>query len=515
MSDKTENSNKSKNLFQGTVKPSIKLYMIRHAESMNNEIYRQARMLFKGGTPQFDLKGWESYVDQHRTADPSISPKGEQQSEKLKEYLVQHLNSQASHPVKIITSPMNRTLRTIMPTLRELERHKVEVVVNGMYFESEGCHLKDQAKPGMNQKQIRDMLAKNSELPHHSHVPSFVGFDEDPNLGWYSHGTGPETRSESEARSAAFYTWLCEYLDQQLYQSLENNDIQDIYDAGVTLPQEVHEKDHDKLSTRYRRRRTALLIGHGDFMSLCLKRIIAGFGHYVETHGVPHRTAFTHYNTGITELEYFGKGRFLVIQTNNTPHLNDFQDQHLKTGGSLKDGWSYLMPSDKIFLYEEVLSAFEDELDEHIKEQTNALKNLYLNQKGRGSFLIRKNSKIDDDNQNQYQQDDNNTNDMMFFIQRGLQVVACVKYNDDKSVLSEMVIRPSAINDNLHRDLIHAVISHAKNKGKAYIFVEVCSNVGHDDDEIINKEIVYIYEQFGFTRMMNNDQGNYTMKLEL
>ncbi len=44
----------------------------------------------------------------------------------------------------------------------------------------------------------------------------FVGFDENPDLGCYSYGTGPETRSESEIRSAALSTWLCEYLDMQL-----------------------------------------------------------------------------------------------------------------------------------------------------------------------------------------------------------------------------------------------------------------------------------------------------------
>ena len=42
-------------------------------------------------------------------------------------------------------------------------------------------------------------------------------------------------------------------------------------------------------------------------MSLVLKRIVAGFGHSVEKEKVPHRSAFVHNNTGITELEYFGE----------------------------------------------------------------------------------------------------------------------------------------------------------------------------------------------------------------
>jgi len=31
-----------------------------------------------------------------------------------------------------------------------------------------------------------------------------------------------------------------------------------------------------------------------------------------ENEGVPHRSAIVHYNTGITELEYFGKGELSV-----------------------------------------------------------------------------------------------------------------------------------------------------------------------------------------------------------
>lgn len=266
-----------------------------------------------------------------KTADPNISSNGQIQAERLKDYLVPHLTNQASQPIQIITSPMNRTIQTILPTLHQLKGDKLDVLVNGLYFESEGCHLKGVPQQGMNQHQIRDILASNNSQIHN---PTFVGFDENPNLGWYHYGEGPETRSESEERATAFYTWLCEYLDVQLMEcqqsltnpkrdendrdaALDEKDEKDdskshgIYDAGVSLPEEQHEFDHDKLSTRKRKRRTAICIGHGDFMSLCLKRIVSGFGHYVENFGVPHRTAFTHFNTGITELEYFGKGTFL------------------------------------------------------------------------------------------------------------------------------------------------------------------------------------------------------------
>lgn len=213
------------------------------------------------------------------------------------------------------------------------------------------------------------------------------------------------------------------------------------------------------------------------------------------------------------------------MQINGTPHLDDIKDSHLKTGGSLKDGWSYLMPSDKVLLYEEVTAAFEDELDGHVKEQTNALKNLYLERRGSGSFLIRKDSGninyLDNNSSNSNQtlattvhvppphhenkDDDHVNNAMTFFIQRGLQVAACVTYNTETSVLSDMVVRPSAMNGSIEKSLIEAVICHAKKEGKTEIFMEESSG----DD--LCKELGF--ESTGIAH--NNGHGSMMMKLQL
>ena len=271
-----------RNKNEGIVKRSIAIRMIRHAESKNNEVYRDARRLFKGGSPQFDADGWHDYVDKHHLPDPSVSATGKIQAEKLKDYLVPHLDNQAS-TVRIITSPMRRTMETILPTLRELKRGS-EIIVNGLYFESGGCYDKGNSVPGMNQIEIKDFLSSAVACPGASNStshPSFVGFDEDPHAGWYSHAKGPETRKESEGRAAAFFTWLCDHLDSQL---LCNDD--DLFDAGAAFPDEDHEHDCDKLSPKLRRRRTVVLVGHGDFMSLVLKRIVSGFGHFVGEYGL-------------------------------------------------------------------------------------------------------------------------------------------------------------------------------------------------------------------------------------
>ena len=278
---------------EGSVRPSIHLQLIRHAESQNNEVYRDARKIYKGGTPDFDLDGWNTYVDAHRSADPGLSASGREQAEKLADFLVEDLAGRASTPVRIVTSPMRRTLETIRPTLKRLKEagdwassgadsdggSPASVIVNAFYHESEGCHIKDEPKPGMNRKEISSLLVPNVL---NSADLSFEGFDpDDESAGWYSHGTGPETRPESEDRAAKFYVWLCEHLDEQI---AEASHAPDVFDAGVAGSPTL--------------RRTCLCIGHGDFMALLLKRIVAGFGYTHEREGVTHRSAFVHFNTG-------------------------------------------------------------------------------------------------------------------------------------------------------------------------------------------------------------------------
>ena len=74
---------------ESDVRPSIALHLIRHAESNNNEVYRNARYIYRGGTPDFDKEGWLEYVDTHRKADPTLSERGFRQAELLAEYMVQ------------------------------------------------------------------------------------------------------------------------------------------------------------------------------------------------------------------------------------------------------------------------------------------------------------------------------------------------------------------------------------------------------------------------------------------
>jgi phosphohistidine phosphatase SixA len=162
-------------------KPSIAFHMIRHAESNNNKVYGDAKDLFREGSSDWDRDAWVQYVDAHRKADPHLSPLGMLQADALADgYLNPSLfEHQASSPVRILCSPMLRTLLTIRPTLERLIlttstsrkdkksttsehfQHKVHLTIVSFYYEIEGCHTKGQAEPGMNQNEIQDCLFRH------------------------------------------------------------------------------------------------------------------------------------------------------------------------------------------------------------------------------------------------------------------------------------------------------------------------------------------------------------------
>lgn len=493
---------------EGNVRPSISLRMIRHAESRNNEVYRNARYIYRGGTEQFDEDGWNNYVDTHRSADPDLSDIGQSQAENLAKFLVPHLANQASRPVRIITSPMRRTMATIKPTLAGLQKlngdSATQIIVHGFYFESEGCHTHDKAEEGMSPAKITDFL-QDTGISANSENSQFVGFPN-PNKGWYCNGKGFETRSESEIRAAKFFLWLCEYLDQELLHAStdEQQEHEDVFDAGVAVPGEEGENEHDKHAIRQRRRRTALLVGHGDFMSLVLKRIVAGFGHAVENEGIPHRSAFAHFNTGITELEYFGKGRFLIMGHNQTPHFSPEQYESMRTGGSLKDGWSYLMPNDEFILDVEVSVAFSDEMEGHVREQTEALKSLYLS--SHETAKLSADSSLLVEQEEGAREDDTLTGvkkQKQFIVKHGLQVLAVATYCEETGRLSDVAVRPSA-GKEVSETLFNAVKQYSRKMGRSGSLLVVPRST----------ESMELFESMGFLEIDDESEDSAGKEME-
>ena len=436
-------------------------------------------------------------MDTHRKADPELSAIGRKQADRLRDFLVPHLINQASKPVRVITSPMRRTLETIRPTLEGLQQqnYSAKVMVHGFYFESEGCHVKDKPQEGMNPAEISQQVLKGQDC-------DFVGFP-DQNRGWYLNGKGAETREESERRAARFYLWLLEQLDQELLDSMQCPQ-DDVFDAGVAVPGEEGENEHDKHAPRKRKRRTTLLVGHGDFMSLVLKRIVAGFGHAVEHTGVPHRSAFVHFNTGITELEYFGNGRFLIMAHNQTPHIPAAEYAELRSGGSLKDGWSYLMPNDQFMLDAEVQCHFSDELEEHVKEQTEALKALYLSSRDSDLLHAASNLSVDSEEDGSPASSiEGNEKDHTkhFIVRRGMQVVGTATYSEKTGHLTDVAVRPSA-GIEASETLFKAVKEYSRRMGRSGSLLVLPRS----------EECKSLFEKMGFTEM---DGEGRSMSMEI
>jgi Acetyltransferase (GNAT) domain len=188
--------------------------------------------------------------------------------------------------------------------------------------------------------------------------------------------------------------------------------------------------------------------------------------------GVPHRSAFVHWNTGITELEYFGQGRFLVMHMNSTPHLTHRGADHLLTGGSLKDGWSFLMPHDFNADCARVDVVFSDqELESSVVEQKAALKALYLSShatigNGNTSNNGSKNNNINPDDDHYSVEESDNGVIHHFVVRQGLQVVGVATYAVSTGRVYDVAVRPSA-GQSATELLFNAIKDHSKRHGRS------------------------------------------------
>jgi N-acetylglutamate synthase-like GNAT family acetyltransferase len=173
-------------------------------------------------------------------------------------------------------------------------------------------------------------------------------------------------------------------------------------------------------------------------------------------------SAFVHFNTGTTELEYFGKGRFLLMCQNQTPHIHPDEYAKFRSGGSLKDGWSYLMPNDEFILNAEVSVAFLDEMDEHVREQSEALKSLYLSSHDTQQLHANTNLLVEEE----IAENSRKPDDVHFIVQRGLQVVGVATYSEKTGKLFDVAVRPSAGNE-VAETLLKSVKDHARRIGRS------------------------------------------------
>ena len=212
-------------------------------------------------------------------------------------------------------------------------------------------------------------------------------------------------------------------------------------------------------------------------------------------------SAFVHFNTGISEFEYFGRGRFLVMGTNHTPHLAPSEHSEYRSGGSLKDGWSYLMPTDEFVLGAEVSVAFSDELEDHILEQTQALQALYLHSH---SSSDGDDSEFKSSENLQVEEEQVVDKGKVFVVKRGLQVVGVATYSEDTGLLTDVAVRPSAKGDEIGEALMNAVKSHARKLGRSGSLIV----------QPRSQDSKALFESMGFSEVVENDDNVGAVKME-
>lgn len=155
----------------------------------------------------------------------------------------------------------------------------------------------------------------------------------------------------------------------------------------------------------------------------------------------------------------------MLMSSNQTPHIAPDEYTALRTGGSLKDGWSYLMPNDEVILNAEVSVAFPDEeMDEHVVEQKEALKALYLSSHGSSQVAANTSDLIVEEET--HQTTTNKGNEVHFIVQRGLQVIGCATLDSQSGQIYDFAIKPSAEKDVVET-LMSKIKDHTRKAGRS------------------------------------------------
>ena len=148
------------------------------------------------------------------------------------------------------------------------------------------------------------------------------------------------------------------------------------------------------------------------------------------------------------------------MRHNATPHLDN---PSLLSGGSLKDGWSYIVPTDDVIYQNvEVNVAFADEMSGHVREQTHALRALYVSSSSSSNAVTVDSSlTVKQEEEDESEKDGTlNTRDKHFVVQRGHQVVAVATYSEKTGVVTDVAVQPGAT--GAREALLQAVQEHAR-----------------------------------------------------
>jgi hypothetical protein len=186
---------------------------------------------------------------------------------------------------------------------------------------------------------------------------------------------------------------------------------------------------------------------------------------------------------------------------NQTPHFTPNQYETMRTGGSLKDGWSYLMPNDEFILDMEVSVAFSDELEGHVREQTEALKALYLSSQETEKLSADSSLLVEEEGNGVACDDSKRGRQKQFIVKFGLQVVGVATYCEDTGKLTDVAVRPSA-GKEVSETLFNAVKEHSRKMGRSGSLLVMPRST----------ESMELFESMGFLEIDEESKGTPAME---
>lgn len=111
----------------------------------------------------------------------------------------------------------------------------------------------------------------------------------------------------------------------------------------------------------------------------------------------------------------------------------------------------------------EVSIAFADDLEDHVREQTEALKSLYLSGGDKKQSTTSTSDLSVEKVHGRTEVEKNGGHPAVcFVVKRGLQVAGCAWYDESTGRISDLVVRPSARESKVGEALIDAVRAHAR-----------------------------------------------------
>ena len=175
----------------------MRLWLIRHGQSMNNIIQEKLNPLFQRG--EISAEQYNEIWLAERQDDPALSPKGIAEAAKLGAFLAEWIKGQDGCRFKLYCSAMLRACQTIHPlsvATNSLVEIRPDIFETGGIYSSNG---------GANPQRVPGKTSTAAQLK--SQFPDYDISALPQNGPWYS--SGWETREMAVARAARVADWLC------------------------------------------------------------------------------------------------------------------------------------------------------------------------------------------------------------------------------------------------------------------------------------------------------------------